>query len=513
NSTSGRLTDGRSNSTPNFHLIDGHDPRKNDPLLAGAKLPCKSTFYNYYGEFRQRDKDNATKGPTRTRTAYRQAIGHAEPNAALSIVQYDETKADLFCVDDLLGIPLGRPYIAWLVDVFSGAILGFYIGFEPPGDLVFGSVMRHAVLPKNYVQATFPDITAPYPMSGIPRSVTFDNSLSAHGRTIERLMNDFDVAWNFTPSRMPWVKGDVEGMFRLLNTTLLSQMPGYVLSDRLAPVDYDPARNGVIGFHHLLWIFHKWLIERNHATSKLDGRLPSPNARWAEGTRIVKPRYPVAGTELDFMFGIVRSGRTFDHRGLVYEGLRYYGMDGHDLRETHGANVKVKVKVNPLNLGMIHCWHPRENVWLRCQALDPIYANGLDLHRHMLYRKYARQQWKSENLEDFLRAEIALKELIARGLPDALGMRTNSLLARALGIGTHTIFSNLDAHGRIEGAGGVFGAQQVTPRLPTPQPTALSTPPSRTSPLSPASGSPSAPAIRAGRVLPSFAASKILRPR
>ncbi len=24
--TSGRLTDGRSNSTPNFHLIDGHDP-------------------------------------------------------------------------------------------------------------------------------------------------------------------------------------------------------------------------------------------------------------------------------------------------------------------------------------------------------------------------------------------------------------------------------------------------------------------------------------------------------
>ncbi|WP_273499328.1 hypothetical protein, partial [Methylorubrum populi] len=25
NSTSGRLTDGRSNSTPNFHLIDGHD--------------------------------------------------------------------------------------------------------------------------------------------------------------------------------------------------------------------------------------------------------------------------------------------------------------------------------------------------------------------------------------------------------------------------------------------------------------------------------------------------------
>ncbi|MBX9932927.1 MAG: hypothetical protein K2Y56_15535, partial [Methylobacterium sp.] len=27
-STSGRLTDGRSNSTPNFHLIDGHDPSR-----------------------------------------------------------------------------------------------------------------------------------------------------------------------------------------------------------------------------------------------------------------------------------------------------------------------------------------------------------------------------------------------------------------------------------------------------------------------------------------------------
>ncbi len=326
-------------------------------------------------------------------------------------------------------------------------------------------------------------------------------------------MNDFDVAWNFTPSRMPWVKGDVEGMFRLLNVTLLSQMPGYVLSNRLEPVDYDPARNGVIGFHHLLWIFHKWLIERNHATSKLDGRLPSPNARWAEGTRIVKPRYPVAGIELDFMFGIVRPGRTFDHRGLVYEGLRYYGMDGHDLRESQGGNVKVKIKVNPLNLGMVHCWHPKENVWLRCQSLDPIYANGLDLHRHMLYRKYSRKNWNSESIEDFLRAKIALQELIVKGLPDALGMRTNSLIARALGIGTHTIFNKLDAQGRVENGAGVFGAQQTIPRLSTLPPIVLSEPQSRNPEVVPASGSPSAPTVRASRVLPSFAASKILRPR
>ncbi|MBX9933996.1 MAG: hypothetical protein K2Y56_21165, partial [Methylobacterium sp.] len=38
-STSGRLTDGRSNSTPNFHLIDGHDQGE---TASSACLPTSS---------------------------------------------------------------------------------------------------------------------------------------------------------------------------------------------------------------------------------------------------------------------------------------------------------------------------------------------------------------------------------------------------------------------------------------------------------------------------------------
>ena len=439
-----------------------------DPSFKDAKLPCRATFYNCFAKFPQESRDHGSLGPTHTRARYRYPRGHDEPAAALSQTQYDETQADVFCVDDFLGIPLGRPYASWIVDVYSGAILGFYIGFEPPGDVVFGSVLRHAILPKTYVQAAFPDINAPYPMAGIPRVVTYDNSLSAHGGSIARLMGDFDIAYDFTPSRMPWVKGEVEGMFRRLNTALLSLMPGYVLSDKLARCDYDPARNGVIGLYHLIYIFHKWLLEHYHATTKLNGQLPSPNHRWRDGTRIVKSEFPVAGGELDFLFGIIRDGRTLDNRGLIFQGLRYYSDDGHDIRRAFGPNVKVKIKINPLNLGSIHCFNSDQNVWVKCLALDPLYAGGLDLHRHNLYRKYARERWGGESLEDYARARIALQELIAAGLPDALGMRTNSLIARALGLGTHTMFENHHAAGPLRDARGVLRVPPTAAALPPP---------------------------------------------
>jgi len=36
--------------------------------------------------------------------------------------------------------------------------------------------------------------------------------------------------WDFTPVRQPYLKPIVEGMFKILNTDLLREIPGFVLS-------------------------------------------------------------------------------------------------------------------------------------------------------------------------------------------------------------------------------------------------------------------------------------------
>jgi hypothetical protein len=489
------------------------DFKARHPQLADrAHFPSKTTFYNVLNEAPKYLRDLAIRGSANTRKDYRRPFGHTEPEACLSEVQYDETRLDVYCFCDVYKIPLGRPWLAWLVDVFSGGILGFYLGFEPPGDVVFGSVLRHASLPKTYVCNAYPDITSPYLMSGVPRFVTFDNSLSAHGDTIDRILSDLDVPWDFTLSRMPWLKPYVENSFGLLNKSLLRELPGYVLSRDIDRSDYDPTVNGCIGFLHLLWIVHKWLLEVYHANPPLNGGVASPNVRWMEGTRLIRPQYPRTGQDLDTLFGIVREGVTLDHRGVLFQGLRYYS-DGADLlRYENGPNIKVKIKVNPCNLLVIHVFDPKRDCWTPCTALDREYATGLDLHRHILYDRHAVRISGNSDLESRIRARSELHRMIRSAIPDALGLRTNGLIARTLGIGTHTVFNHLDHSGHLPSLQGHFGGTTPLPTSPLVTSASLPAPPDLIPPAEPSTEPVINSSIVTRRQIPRFATSRLPQP-
>lgn len=61
------------------------------------------------------------------------------------------------------------------------------------------------------------------------------------------------------------------------------------------------------------------------------------------------------------------------------------------------------------------------------------------------------------------RAEAYLHDLIGQALPMSLSIRTNSLIARTLGIGTQNIFSGLDATGYLGEMRGPFAGQPLNP--------------------------------------------------
>jgi putative transposase len=421
----------------------------NPHLAASIKLPSKSTFYNLLNSNTTAyDRSLAMHGRARTKNDFRRPFGHSDPETCLSEVQFDETLLPIYCFDDVWGIPLGRPYLAWNADVTSSGIIGFYCGFEPPGDLVIASTLRHSILPKAYIKTAYPDICGNFNIGGIPHKITFDNSMQAHGDTIATILNELDTLWDFTGPRMPWLKGTVEGTFDTLNDTLLSEMPGFVLSKEIDACDYDPAKNGCIGFMHFLWILHKWIYEVYHNHSP-PGFGSSPNARWQAGTRLVAPTFPRSGTDLDTLVGLVREGRLLDHRGVLYESLRYYS-DGIDiLRRRKGPSIKVRVRVNPLNLGRIHVYDKDEDLWIPCEAIDRHYAEGLDLHRHLLILRHAERLSGSTNLEALIRARADLQRLIRSSVMEDFGFKSRSAIARATGIGTHSIFNHLNVDGHL----------------------------------------------------------------
>lgn len=401
------------------------------------KVPSRTTVCKAIAEHDQYQVLVARKGITHARQAMRRPLGHSEPEACLEETQYDETRFDMYCYWGEHRIPLGKPHFSWMLDIYSGGFLGFYLGFEPPSDTVFSSVLRHCCMPKAYMADLYPGFDLPYLMSGIPRFTTFDNSLSAHGKTIERLYGDFDIQYKFCRPREPYTKPDVESAFSALNRSLLQNSPGYAPPLGRKITDYDPTQNGLISFEQLLYLIHRWIAQRHslplpHSTSN-----GSPNERWIEGTRLVKPQYPKKKMNLDAMFGIMRDA-TVDHRGVRYENLYYYSDELHEFRHRKGPKLPVKIKVNPSDISKIYVLDNDRLCLIECRSVNATITSGLSLFCHSLILKREKELFgRSGSDETYLSAKLDLERLLSVWVKEDFGVGINARVARACGLGTH----------------------------------------------------------------------------
>jgi hypothetical protein len=318
------------------------------------------------------------------------------------------------------------------------------------------------------VAQEYPSIANRYVAGGIPRHVVLDNGAAQWSRTTEQVAFDLDMSISYTAPRTPWAKSRVEGMFEVLNRTLLREMPGFVLAKDMH--EYDPTKHGCMGLRHFLHVLHVWLVDV--FMQEPHGLLmQSPAELWEEGTRNHPPSFVARSQDLGLLFGIYEEGRL-DHRGVRYENLYYHSTELHALRRRYGDKLAVEVKVDPSNLGAVHARIPgAESGWVRAEAALASYADNLSLHQHKLIQKFAREKFGEVSAIALTRARDDMIQLIENALPAALSIRSNSLIARALGIGTQHIFDNLNHDGELAGLSGPFAGESLNPNnAPTRRP-------------------------------------------
>ena len=68
--------------------------------------------------------------------------------------------------------------------------MGFYAGFEPPSCLAVMRCLKHAILPKTYVQREFPAVKNRWECYGVPELIVVDNPPEFHS-------SHFDVDIHF----------------------------------------------------------------------------------------------------------------------------------------------------------------------------------------------------------------------------------------------------------------------------------------------------------------------------
>ena len=255
---------------------------------------------------------------------------------------------------------------------------------------------------------------------------------------------------SFSPVRTPWFKRLVEAMFDVLNGLLLEALPGFVLSDRIDRVDYDPAKNGCIGFRHFLYILHVWLCDHYLATP-IRSIGASPRELYRAAISNCPPDLLDSIEEADLVFAIVREARRLDQNSISYEGMRYRSPDLQALRMSRGDVLKVTVKVNPTDLSYVYVLDRSNHTWIRA-AVAPEweqYTQGLSLHMHKLLWPQARHRYETVGPEQLIEARVDMSKLINRALLEAQSLKANRLIARAMGIGTQNIFGNLSPSGEL----------------------------------------------------------------
>ncbi len=104
------------------------------------------------------------------------------PSHPLERVECDHTRLDLLVVDAETRLPLGRPWLTAMLDVYSRMATGIYLSFHPPGYLSVMQCLRHAIKPKGYAKDRYPEIAHDGPAYGLPERLIVDNGKEFHSR-------------------------------------------------------------------------------------------------------------------------------------------------------------------------------------------------------------------------------------------------------------------------------------------------------------------------------------------
>jgi putative transposase len=393
-------------------------------------IPDNSSVYDAIDKLDDYEVIEARYGKEIADQKYRALKLGPRPTRPLERVECDHTKTDLFVVDPVMMLPIGRAFLTWLICVYTKMILGFYISFNPPSYLTVMECLRHAIRPKAYVKGKYPDIKNEWNPYGIPESLVVDNAREFHGRNLEDAARQLGIVIQFSPKGLPWFRQTVERSYGTVAKQLHHQLPGTTFSNILEKGDYDPIKTAIITPDVLDEITHKWIADV-YQVSAHRGIKDIPYLRWQKGIAEWPPTLPPKGEFLDIALGYTEE-RVVSGRGIELDNLFYNDDDLAMLRRHVKPGKKVIVKRNPSDLSLIHVYDEKHNRYLPVPAVDQEYTKGLTLYQHTVISRYVREQMKRNvDIVALCRAKQEIQAIVEREWVNAgKAKRTRNRLAR-----------------------------------------------------------------------------------
>jgi putative transposase len=229
-------------------------------------------------------------GPKAARDRFRPVSASSlRPERPLDLFQIDHTWMDIIVVDEVERKPLGRPWLTVVIDVATRMIAGYYLSFDHPSSSSVALALSRAVLPKDRHLERF-NVTADWPVCGLPAAVHLDNAEEFHARALERGCQEHGIRLEFRPPLRPHYGGHIERLIgNLMKAT--HALPGTTFSSSQEKGEYDSEGRAVIALGEL----ETWLLlqiagvyhRRFHR-----GLGSTPLEAWKQGWDRAQARYP-----------------------------------------------------------------------------------------------------------------------------------------------------------------------------------------------------------------------------
>ncbi|MEW9572740.1 Mu transposase C-terminal domain-containing protein [Rhodanobacter sp. Si-c] len=400
-----------------LETLRGRVAQQNLGRLASEKLPRPS--FNYVkrriSEIPVYDRCVARYGKRLADIKFRAAGLGMPAEKLLARASIDHCRLDLMVVDEESRLPLGRPWLTLILDERSRYVLGFYIGFEEPSAVSVGRAVSQALMPKTELLTAHPQVVNAWDAWGIFSTLVADNGLELHGTALEHAIERFGIKLQFCPRKKPWYKGKLERFFRTFNNRLLDGIPGKTFSSVMDKGDYNPSKHAVVTLSTLREITLIWIVDIYHQKNhRALGR--SPAEVWEEEIHGVDRWLPASALETDSAFSR-KETRCLTHKGIEFDCLFYNSPELARIREFHGAEIDVEVRVADDDIGSIVVVAPGGRQLVKVPALEREYAEGMTRWQHKVCKRYKRriQDDESRDISLFVARE-KIRELISKDM-------------------------------------------------------------------------------------------------
>ncbi|WP_414931288.1 integrase catalytic domain-containing protein [Vibrio europaeus] len=339
------------------------------------------------------------------------------PTRILERVEMDHTPLDLILLHDELMVPLGRAHLTLLVDVFSGCIIGFHLGFKAPSYVSASRAVIHATKSKTYTSEMPIVFNNEWLCEGKIENLVVDNGAEFWSKSWEDACLEVGINVVYNKVRKPWLKPFVERKFGEIVQGIVGWVPGKTFSNVLEKEDYRPEKDAVMRFSTFVEEFHRWIVDVHNVNA--DSRYKRiPNLYWKQSYDALPPLKLLPEQEQAFsvVMGILQYRKLTD-KGIKFMHLEYDCVALSDYRKTYPQTTessKKKIKVDPDDLSAIYVYLDELQGYVKVPCKDPTgYTARLSVCEHEKILAAHRTYIKGEmDVLSLAKARLALHDRI-----------------------------------------------------------------------------------------------------